>query len=55
MEEVGGRKVVKERFFMLILDGLHRREAMCELRVEGVYAWTEKMLHMQQIMRRVGE
>lgn len=50
VEEVGGRKVIKDWCFVVILDELHLCEAVCELKVEGGYAWTETKLCMQQIM-----
>lgn len=52
--EVSGRMVVKDGCFMDILNGHHQRKAVCELKVEDDYAWTEKNLRMQQCMPRDG-
>lgn len=41
-KKFGDQKIVKNVLFMVILDGHRRLEAVCELKVEGGYAWSEQ-------------
>lgn len=39
---------------MVTLDGLHRRKALCNSKVEGACTWTEEDLCLQRTIRRDG-
>lgn len=46
------RKVLKKIFKMILLDCHHLRSTVCQLKVEEEHKWTERPLHVTQVLCR---